>query len=277
VLHVIESLLQPESGGKGREKVDEPARGTASPAVPEPSDQQLAEEFKANMPSTLTRLRTLHSAVLKAPNDDQRLATLLELLQCTREVTGASGMVGFTQLGQMSEVLEALIQELHEKPKNLNPSTLRTLASGIDLMATLAQRREHIASRNGSSKVLVVDDDALSRRAVTYSLEKARLGSTAVESPTVALELLARQPYDLVVLDVDMPEVNGFEVCSRLRKGDTNRLTPVVFVTALNNFETRANSTMSGGNDFIGKPFLFIELAAKALVHIWRSRLQPVN
>ena len=74
-----------------------------------------------------------------------------------------------------------------------------------------------------------------------------------------------------------MPEVNGFEVCSRLRGFAANKQTPVVFVTALNNFENRANSTISGGNDFIGKPFLFIELAAKALVHIWRSKLQPVS
>ncbi len=44
--------------------------------------------------------------------------------------------------------------------------------------------------------------------------------------------------------------------------------TPVVFVTSLNNFESRANSTMSGGNDFIAKPFLFIELAVKALVYV---------
>jgi DNA-binding response OmpR family regulator len=47
----------------------------------------------------------------------------------------------------------------------------------------------------------------------------------------------------------------------------------VVFVTGLNDLESRANSTMSGGNDFIAKPFLFIELTVKALVHLMRSRL----
>jgi DNA-binding response OmpR family regulator len=48
----------------------------------------------------------------------------------------------------------------------------------------------------------------------------------------------------------------------------------VIFVTSLNDFETRANSTMSGGNDFIAKPFLFIELATKAVVHVLRARLE---
>jgi CheY-like chemotaxis protein len=201
----------------------------------------------------------------------------MELLQCTREITGAAGMVGYAHLAQMSEVLEALIKELHEKPQSLNASTLRTMASGIDLMAILAERGASVPARNGTARVLVVDDDALSRRAVTYSLEKARLGSTAVESSAAALDLLSKQTYDLVVLDIDMPEANGFEVCSRLRGFAANKRTPVVFVTALNNFESRANSTISGGSDFIGKPFLFIELAAKALVHIWRSKLQPAT
>jgi DNA-binding response OmpR family regulator len=47
----------------------------------------------------------------------------------------------------------------------------------------------------------------------------------------------------------------------------------VVFVTGLNDFESRANSTMSGGNDLIAKPFLFMELAVKALVYVLRGRL----
>jgi DNA-binding response OmpR family regulator len=56
-----------------------------------------------------------------------------------------------------------------------------------------------------------------------------------------------------------------------------HKRTPVVFVTSLNDFENRANSTMSGGNDFIAKPFLFMELAVKALVHLLRPRLAPAK
>jgi DNA-binding response OmpR family regulator len=49
----------------------------------------------------------------------------------------------------------------------------------------------------------------------------------------------------------------------------------VVFVTGLTDFESRANSMVSGGNDFIAKPFLFIELAVKALILVLRARLEP--
>ena len=126
----------------------------------------------------------------------------------------------------------------------------------------------------GPITLLVVDDEAISRRAVTYALDKARLKSTSVEDPAVALELLSETKFDLVILDVDMPGMNGFELCTKLRALPEHRKTPVVFVTCLNDFDNRANSTMSGGNDFIAKPFLFIELAVKALVYVLRSRLQ---
>jgi DNA-binding response OmpR family regulator len=76
-----------------------------------------------------------------------------------------------------------------------------------------------------------------------------------------------------VFLDVDMPGMNGFELCTKLRALARNKTTPVVFVTSLTDFESRANSTISGGNDLIAKPFLFIELTVKALVYILRGKL----
>jgi len=74
-----------------------------------------------------------------------------------------------------------------------------------------------------------------------------------------------------------MPGMNGFELCSKLRGLPQHKKTPVVFVTGLNDLESRANSMVSGGNDFIAKPFLFIELAVKALVYIHRARLSSVK
>lgn len=72
-----------------------------------------------------------------------------------------------------------------------------------------------------------------------------------------------------------MPNMDGFELCARLRALPQHRKTPVVFVTSLNDYESRACSTMAGGNVIIAKPFLFIELTVKALIHIMRNRLQP--
>ena len=125
----------------------------------------------------------------------------------------------------------------------------------------------------GKPEILVVDDEAISRRAVLYALEKAKLPATSLDNPEAALQMLSERRFDLILLDVDMPGMNGFELCTRLRTTHRNRSTPVIFVTSFSDFESRANSTMSGGNDLIAKPFLFIELAVKALLFLMRNRL----
>ena len=88
-----------------------------------------------------------------------------------------------------------------------------------------------------------------------------------------AMLLLTENDFDLVFLDVDMPGMTGYELCAKLRALPQHKKTPVVFVTSLNDFDNRTSSTMAGGNDFIAKPFLFIELTVKALIHVLRGRL----
>jgi PleD family two-component response regulator len=207
-----------------------------------------------------------------------RLEQIHELYHRIHALTGNAGIVGLLQIAQTASALEALLMELHEKPKNINASTPRTVASAIDLLAilfecgTLAEQKEI-----PPSNVLVVDDEAISRRAVVYALEKAKLKSVNVEDPNAALELLLENRFDLIFLDVDMPGMNGFELCTKLRDLPAHKNTPVVFVTSLTDLESRASSTMSGGNDFIAKPFLFIELAVKALVYVLRGNLNPAK
>jgi PleD family two-component response regulator len=192
-------------------------------------------------------------------------------------ITSNAGITGLHELAQMSDALEALLKELHQKPKNINASTLRTVASAVDFLGSLATRTSDPARNSTPPRILVVDDEAISRRAVTYALERAKLKPTAVDTPQAAYDLLIAGKFDLIFLDVDMPGMNGFELCSKLRMLPTHKATPVVFVTSLNDLESRANSTMSGGNDFIAKPFLFLELTVKALVYLLRARLAPAS
>jgi DNA-binding response OmpR family regulator len=152
------------------------------------------------------------------------------------------------------------------------------VASAVDFLGVLCERGTSPCRQEfPTPSVLVVDDEAISRRAVVYALEKAKLKSVDVADSAVAYNLLLEKQFDLIILDVDMPGMNGFELCTKLRTLPTHKKTPVVFVTSLNDFESRANSTMSGGNDFIAKPFLFIELAVKALVYVLRGRLPPTK
>jgi DNA-binding response OmpR family regulator len=70
-----------------------------------------------------------------------------------------------------------------------------------------------------------------------------------------------------------MPGMDGFELCSKIRQTSSNPLTPIVFVTSQTELDARAKSSLSGGNDFITKPFLTFEITVKALVLAIRCRL----
>jgi DNA-binding response OmpR family regulator len=100
------------------------------------------------------------------------------------------------------------------------------------------------------------------------ALGKANLRCIGMEDSNMALTVLKEYPFDLIFLDAEMPGLNGFELCAELRKLPTNKNTPVIFVTSLTKFEVRAQSSLSGGNDLIAKPFLMMELAVKALTYL---------
>ena len=238
----------------------------------------LRQSFIDSLTSQLSTLRGLLQGLFKAADETNRLKQINEMYRRVHSITGNAGIVGMARIGQMTDALEALLKELYDKPRNLNASTMRTIASSVDFLSVLFKEAIEPGKENSpASNVLVVDDEAISRRAITYALDKAKLKSIAIEDPAAAYDLLTKNQYDLVFLDVDMPGMNGFELCTKLRALPSYKNTPVVFVTSLTDFESRANSTMSGGNDFIAKPFLFMELAVKALIYVLRGRSSPAR
>lgn len=235
----------------------------------------LRQSFLAEAPKTLAELRKNLQALNKSGGDVERLAHLYELYRLVHALTGNAGIAGVKPVAQMASALEALLKELHDKPKNITPSTLRTTAHAVDFLGELVTSgvREDLAE-SPPINILVVDDEILSRRAINYALEKAFLKSVSVEDPQAALNLAREKRFDLIFLDVQMPGMDGFQLCEKVRAQEANKSTPVLFVTSLNDFKSLAQSSLSGGNDLIAKPFMFIELAVKSLTHIFRNRIR---
>ena len=124
-------------------------------------------------------------------------------------------------------------------------------------------------------RTLVVDDEKLARdRLLGFlaDLDDVRVLGQAADG-VEALKLIEEERPDLVFLDVQMPGMDGFEVCTKIRTLPLNKTTPVIFVTSLTDFKSRARSSLCGGTDLIAKPFMFIELSVKALTYLLRSRL----
>jgi len=233
----------------------------------------LRKTFIDSLPATLITLRASLQSLARADNEMTRLKEIYELYRRVHALSGNASIAGLAQIAHMSAALEALLKELYEKPKSINTSTLRTVAASVDFLGFLFERGNLPETQEApAANILVVDDEAISRRAIIYALEKAQLHSVNVEAPETALKLLAETSFDLVFLDVDMPGMTGFELCTKLRAMPLHKKTPVVFVTSLSDFDNRTSSTMAGGNDFIAKPFLFIELTVKALIHVLRGK-----
>ena len=236
---------------------------------------ELCEAFIASKTETMANLRRLLQDFTKAPDDASREPHLLELYRKVHSLTGSAGIAGFTSISQLTAALEVLLKELHEKPKNINASTLRTVAHSIDFLGDLFKSSEPQTGEIPAANILVVDDEILSRRAITYALEKAYLKSINIEDPAVALKMATENAYDLIFLDVQMPGMDGFDLCTKIRALPINKTTPIIFVTSLTDFKSRAKSSLSGGTDLIAKPFMFIELTVKALTHVLRGRTLP--
>jgi response regulator RpfG family c-di-GMP phosphodiesterase len=111
-------------------------------------------------------------------------------------------------------------------------------------------------------EILVVDDDAINREPLQeFSVTEGLEVVTAPDGRS-SLETFARLEPDLVLLDVNMPFVDGFEVCRRLKSNPETRLTPVVLVTALSATDDRVRGTKVGADRFLSKPVDHSELLA---------------
>jgi DNA-binding response OmpR family regulator len=288
VLDIVRQTIGGEVVPQPAPKPDKPGKPgkPAAPAKPDFSDiegdtkflSELRQTFIDSQPANLAALRAGLQNLIKANSETDQLKDIHELYRRTHALAGNAGLAGFTHVAHMSAALEALLKELYEKPKSINTSTLRTVAAAVDFLGHLFERGKRPDNPDPPPvNILVVDDEPISQRAVVYALEKAQLPSTSTADPNAALKLLTGTPYDLVFLDVDMPGMTGFELCTKLRAMPQYKKTPVVFVTALSDFDSRTSSMMAGGNDFIAKPFLFIELTVKALIHVLRAKLQPAK
>ena len=118
-------------------------------------------------------------------------------------------------------------------------------------------------------RILVVDDDPHLREVVTYALQRAGFQVHTVRDGRTALVEVDRNAPDLVVLDVMMPEMDGLEVCRRIRA--RGRL-PIVFLSSRAEEVDRVLGLEMGGDDYITKPFSTRELVARVKAVLRRAQ-----
>jgi signal transduction histidine kinase len=113
------------------------------------------------------------------------------------------------------------------------------------------------------SSILIVDDTVENLRVLSGMLTVRGFDVRPVTSGREALQVVAHEPPDLVLLDVMMPEMNGFEVCAKLRENQDWSEIPVIFLTALTDVADKVKGFAAGGTDYITKPFQIEEVLAR--------------
>lgn len=117
-------------------------------------------------------------------------------------------------------------------------------------------------------RILVIEDQPEVRNLLRLALTRAGCEVAIAETGAEGLQLAETGKFDLITSDVDLPDMNGFEVCSRLRNHAELRDTPVVLVTGRFSEEDVRRGREVGAADYITKPFDLVSFLARLLSHI---------
>jgi signal transduction histidine kinase len=121
---------------------------------------------------------------------------------------------------------------------------------------------------SAANSILVVDDTLDNLRLLSSVLGERGYEARPATSGRQALEAARRAPPDLILLDVNMPEMDGFEVCAELKSTESLREVPVIFLTALGDTVDKVKAFGLGGADYVTKPFQIDELLARVRAHL---------
>lgn len=249
-------------------------RPVRHPELEPPGQRPVVEAEPDEISRQLTCLRPLVCQCNLDLPKERQIELIDQLLRHLKLLKTSAEKPELLNVWQLASALEKLLEELVRAPSGMTLSATRTLAGAVDLLHALAVQPTGRLLSDPPVRLLAVDDDAISRHAVSLALNKVLTRADLACNGAEAVALAKKYAYDAVFLDIEMPDHDGFEVCSLIHGTLLNRSTPVVFVTSHSGLAEQTKSTVVGGHDLIGKPFLIFELAVKALTLVLKRRLQ---
>jgi CheY-like chemotaxis protein len=247
------------------------------PPLPTPQ-QEISSNVGINEPltdrhahSSLQVMRQCFTAYTKNSAD---LSLLNELHSHLHGLSERARVSGFVALHRLSGACSALCQQLYEIPEMVTPSTVRTIHQTIEFLTVLLKEKALAQLKDpAKAMIYIVDDDLENCRAIAMAMETVMVRTTYAQEPAVALGELASGRFDLIFLDVNLPGMDGFQLCAHIRELAIHTTTPIVFISGMTSMENRVQSSLSGGNEFVSKPFNLNELSVKALTLMLKDQL----
>jgi CheY-like chemotaxis protein len=269
------------------------AAPATAPATPAPAPAPAASVAPSPKPSDTSNLngqadhRAMATVLTKAPAALKGLRVAIEGLPGAANRAEACEKIA-TQAIMVREALEparghaahrlAQAASAMVKGTRFESNVMRTLGQAADVIGSLLDPRLFKkASEPQSARALLIDDDKDLLETVGAALRTADVRATSCADPKQAMELLQKETFDVILLDVSLPGQSGIDLCAKIRDLPQHRKTPVVFITVNDSVENRAHSTLNGGDDFIAKPFNTLELVTKAATWVARNQYALKN
>ncbi len=130
------------------------------------------------------------------------------------------------------------------------------------------KREETLSDKKGAHSIVIVDDMPDNLRLLTAILTEYGYKVRPAPNGTRALATICKEPPDLILLDIMMPDMNGYEVCEHLKADDRTKDIPVIFLSALNEVFDKVKAFNTGGVDYISKPFQIEEVLVRVNTHL---------
>ncbi len=225
----------------------------------------------ALLPEQVRLLREVVAQLSAAPAEPTLLARVSEIVT---QVSRNAAPLGNHAVRRLARDLRDFVHDLqrHAEPPETLP--LRTARHAVEFLTHLLEPTLFEKGRNLlPGQVLVIDDDADLLSTVTTTLTGVGLHATGCESAEAAIIAVEAQHFDAIIADVRLPEMNGPAFCAHARELPAYRRTPIIFLTVSDTLDKRAETSLSGGSDFIAKPFNVYELALKVETWVLKQQL----
>jgi signal transduction histidine kinase len=141
-------------------------------------------------------------------------------------------------------------------------------------MSEAKQDPQHQQDHDYQENILVVDDNPANLRLLSNMLTEQGYKVRSVINGSMALTAARAAPPDLILLDINMPAMNGYEVCQALKADPATADVPIIFISALDEIQDKVQAFTVGGVDYVTKPFQFEEVLARVETHLALNHLQ---
>lgn len=216
-------------------------------------------EFVCNVCRTVLTLSNLELMLAQTEADTEFLSLAVKRLEAEKETreldlselkTLAIGYINLKNLRQGISHLQAAWR------MNLNDVVLASQINSLKIrLAEIEQQESAHSSLTRGKKIMVVDDSATVRKLISSKLEKSGHDVVCAVDGIEALEKIKEFTPDLILLDIMMPQMDGYQVCKYIRSNDATKDIPVVMISGKDGFFDKVRGRMSGSTGYITKPF----------------------